>query len=58
MDKNKASAIAKEFLDKMNPAGWDGADKKPGSLNEKIWSIPIGNDTRLEMSFEYDKTCG
>ena len=58
MDKNKASAIAGEFLDKMNPERWNGHGARPDSLNEKTWGVPVEADTRLDLGFEYDKDCG
>ena len=47
-----AREIARDFLSKMNPSGWNGIGDKPNDLDTRIITYKIDNDVELDLSIE------
>ena len=53
MTREKAEAIAKEFLRQNNPDIWDGTGEKPESFITTIWEYELNEYDFLDISMEY-----
>lgn len=47
-----AREIARDFLFKMNPSGWNGIGDKPNDLDTRIITYKIDDDVELDLSIE------
>lgn len=52
---DKAIAIAKEHLRRMNPSLWDGTGDRPESFDPIILTHPVDDENELDISFEEDR---
>lgn len=53
-----AREIAEDFINTMNPSGWDGSGDKPDDFDTGIVTYEINKDAELDVSYEYDDDYG
>lgn len=58
MTREKATRIANEFFNDMNPTLWNGEGDKPESFDERPWQCKIVDGINLEITFAYDEEDG
>lgn len=53
-NENRAAAMAKKHLSRMNPSLWDGMGEQPKDFNPIIATYPIDGLCELDISFEQE----
>lgn len=58
MTHARAMEIATQFMERMNPDGWNGVGNQPASFDERIYEEPIAEDIVIEIRFVDESDLG
>ena len=50
-----AHEIAKDFINTMNPSGWDGVGQKPDNFDTRIKTYIVDGFNEYKLNVSYDK---